>query len=81
MCIWSQPNDFFSLKPAALKRKNDTSSEINLRDKFAPYWSKQVQDLWTKLIDDILDKNPKEWTGYLPVWSKVYQNIQSFEIS
>ena len=80
MLIWGQPNQLLSSTPTKEKIGNYTI-KFTLREKFAPYWTRGVQNTWVTFLDDMLDKDPTTYTGPRQAWRDFQSLLDNLNIS
>ena len=55
--------------------------KFTLREKFAPYWTRGVQNAWVTFLDDMLDKDPTTHMGPHQAWQDVQSLLDNLNIS
>ena len=79
MLVWGQPNHLLSSTPMKEKIGGYTT-KFTLREKFAPYWTNEVQNAWVAFLGDMLDKDP-ETIGPHKAWRDVGSLLENLNIT
>ena len=79
MLVWGQPNHLLSSTPTKEKLGGYTI-KFTLREKFAPYWTNEVQNAWVTFLGDMLDKDPAT-IGPHKAWRDVGSLLENLNIT
>ena len=80
MLVWGQPNHLLSSAPTKEKIGN-YSIKFTLREKFAPYWTLEVQNAWVAFLGDMLDKDPITHIDPRREWREVQSLLENLNIT
>ena len=79
MLVWGQPNHLLSSTPTKQKI-GGYAIKFTLREKFAPYWTNEVQNAWVAFLGDMLDKDPAT-TGPRKAWPDVSSLLENLNVT
>ncbi|KAF8057995.1 hypothetical protein FPV67DRAFT_1428995 [Lyophyllum atratum] len=57
------------------------SNRLDLAAKFGPYWTSQVQEVWIQFLGDMVDRDPKMYSGVRKSWSSCIRMLTGLAIS
>ncbi|KAJ6494121.1 hypothetical protein C8R47DRAFT_1194906 [Mycena vitilis] len=77
-CIWGQASNHLLLQPTLGKGKN--KRKYTLEQKFAPYFSSIVQDMWCVFLGDLVNKDPRTYTGTKKTWADALRFILDLKV-
>jgi hypothetical protein len=80
MLAWGQPNNLLSSAPTKEKISGH-AIKFTLREKFAPYWTKEVQNAWVAFLGDMLDDDPTTYVGPRQPWRDVQSMLKNLKIT
>jgi hypothetical protein len=80
MLVWGQPNHLLSLTPTK-EKLGSYSIKFTIREKFAPYWTKEVSNAWVAFLGDMLDKDPTTHEGPRRPWRDVRNLLENLNIT
>lgn len=77
-CIWGQASNHLLLLPTLGKGQN--KRKYTLEQKFSPYFSDRVQDLWCAFLGDLLGKDPETYTSQKKSWADALRFILELKV-
>ena len=80
MLVWGQPNHLLSSAPTK-EKIGRYSIKFTLREKFAPYWTKEVQNAWVTFLGNMLDKDPTTSIDPRQAWRNVQSLLENLNIT
>ena len=79
MLVWGQPNHLLSSAPTK-EKIGGYMIKFTLKEKFALYWTNEVQNTWVTFIGHMLDKDPAT-IGPHKAWSDVHSLLENLNIT
>ncbi|KAG6850293.1 hypothetical protein H0H93_015235, partial [Arthromyces matolae] len=79
--IWGTPSTWLSAQPVLPKKHNEPSRRLSLHEKFDPYFSQKISDLWAGFLGPMLGQDPETYTGYRHTWKEALEMVQSAELT
>ena len=73
--IWGQPSNFLNIAPTISPGKTYT-----LKEKFGPYFSKEVQTAWVTWLGDLVNKDPAAYQGKLNSWTSAMDMMAALSL-
>lgn len=77
--IWGTANQLLSVNPTVGPKEQ--KYQMSVDDKFAPYWSEEVQNSWVTILGEMYNKDPATYTGEKPSWLTLINYINGLGIS
>ncbi|KAF9029209.1 hypothetical protein BDP27DRAFT_1246740 [Rhodocollybia butyracea] len=74
--VWGEPNQLLSARP--LKRNGMCGyKKLSYEQKFAPYWTMEIQEKWVKFLENMLGQDPAQYKGARHTFSYTLDFIQA----
>jgi hypothetical protein len=77
-CIWGQASNHLLLQPTIGKAKK--KRKISVEEKFAPYFSNDVQDKWVNWLAGLYGQDPATYQGTKNSWSSALRFILDLNV-
>jgi hypothetical protein len=70
-----------SLKLLPTRGRKFRATKYTLREKFGPFYTKEVQQKWAEFLGDMLDKDPRTYTGLKHSWYDGFEFLVRLALS